>query len=153
MALRTIARSAFLVAVVAGAVGCTTVPRAPKEHDLAAKAFTAPPPGKANLFVFRDESLGGVAKLSVLLDSKLIGDTQGHTFIHTSVEPGPHKLVSKSENDFVLPFTAEPGKNVFVWQEVKMGVWSARSQLHLVDEAQGRQRVAACELVATPAGE
>ena len=39
-----------------------------------------------------------------------------------------------------------PGRNVFVWQEVKMGVLQARSALHLLDEATARERIGACSL-------
>ena len=34
----------------------------------------------------------------------------------------------------VLDFTAVKGKIYYVWQEVKMGLFAARSMLHMVDE-------------------
>jgi uncharacterized protein DUF2846 len=102
--------------------------------------------GKANLYVFRDESMGSAVKMSVLLDDKLLGDTAAKTFLLEAVDPGKHALVSKTENDARLDFTAEPGKNVYVWQEVKMGVLSARSALHLVEEAEAKPRINECNL-------
>lgn len=143
---KKLARSALVVALAVTAVGCVSIPRAPKERDAEVKAFKATP-GKANLYVFRDETFGSPNTMTVLLDGKLVGQTQGHTFLFAQVDPGPHKLVSQAENDFELPFTAAAGKNVFVWQEVKMGVIKARSNLQLVDEARGQQGVNACELV------
>lgn len=144
----TTPRMPLLVVLGALAAGCASVPKAPAELDLAAKEFRTTP-GKANLYVFRDEGLGSAVKMPVLLDGRLLGDTAAKTFLLTAVEPGAHTLLSKTENDAVLDFTAEPGKNVYVWQEVKMGVWSARSKLHLVDEASARARVNACELAVT----
>ena len=37
------------------------------------------------------------------------------------------------------------GKSYYVWQEVKMGMWMARSQLQEVDEQTGRKGVAECK--------
>ena len=62
------------------------------------------------------------------------------------IAPGVHEVASKTENDERMTFTSEPGKNVYVWQEVKMGVWSARSKLSLVDEPSARERIKACAL-------
>lgn len=127
------------------ATACASVPMAPPESDLAAKEFRTTP-GKTNLYVFRDESFGAAVKMSLVLDGRMLGDTAAKTFLLTSVDPGPHALVSKTENDARLEFTAEAGKNVYVWQEVKMGMWSARSALHLMDEAAARERVKECKL-------
>lgn len=138
--------SLLLVSLVASA--CASVPMASPELDRSAKEFLTTP-DKANLYVFRDESFGAAMKMSVMLDGRPLGDTAAKTFLLASIEPGPHALFSKAENDARLEFTAEPGKNVFVWQEVKMGVLMARSKLHLVDEADARPRVNACSLAAT----
>ncbi len=127
------------------ASACASVPMASPEMDLAAKEFRTTP-GKANLYVFRDESMGGAVKMSLILDGRLLGDTAAKTFLLEPLDPGPHALVSKTENDARLEFTAEAGKNVYVWQEVKMGVMSARSALHLVDEASARGRIAECKM-------
>ncbi len=127
------------------ASACASVPMASPEMDRTAKEFRNTP-GKANLYVFRDESLGGAVKMSVILDGRLLGDTAAKTFLVTPVDPGPHALVSKTENDARLDFTAEAGKNLYVWQEVKMGLMSARSALHLVDEASARERISECRM-------
>ncbi|HET8538575.1 MAG TPA: DUF2846 domain-containing protein [Anaeromyxobacter sp.] len=130
---------------VALLAACASVPKAPPELDRAAKEFKATP-GKANLYVFRDESLGAAVKMSVALDGAPLGDTAAKTFLLKTVAPGKHALVSKAENEDTLEFVAKPGENVFVWQEVKMGFGSARSKLSLVDAASAQPRVAQCEL-------
>ncbi len=127
------------------ASACASVPMASPELDRTAKEFRTTP-GKSNLYVFRDESMGGAVKMTVLLDGQLLGDTAAKTFLVATIPPGPHALVSKTENDARLDFTAEAGKNVYVWQEVKMGVWSARSALQLLDEASARPRIAECNM-------
>jgi hypothetical protein len=70
--------------------------------------------------------------------------------VFAQIEPGPHKIMSKAENDTDLAFTAEAGKNHFVWQKMKMGMWRARATLHLVDDQRGRSGVNACDLVQSP---
>jgi hypothetical protein len=39
---------------------------------------------------------------------------------------------------------AEAGKTYYIWQEVKMGLWMARSLLQEVDEETGRKGVSEC---------
>ncbi len=138
-------RVASLLALAVLATACASVPKAPPEADQFAKELR-PTPGKTNLYVFRDESLGGAVKMSVALDGRLLGDTAAKTFLLATVDPGKHALVSKAENDATLDFVAAPGQNVYVWQEVKMGVFSARSKLQLVDEANARPRINECSL-------
>jgi len=142
-------RGTLLAAAAAAAVlsGCASVPRATPEKDLAAKQFPAPSPGHAAVYVYRNEYYGSAARMSLLLNGQAVGDTTGHTFVWFWVGAGKHQIVSKAENEFVLDLDAKPGATYFVWQEAKMGMLSARSQLHLVDEATGKAGVAECQLV------
>jgi len=116
------------------------------EADAKAKTF-APTPGKANLYIYRNESMGGAVKMTVLMDGQLAGDTAAETFILKTVAPGAHTLISKTENDASLTVNTVAGKNYFIWQEVKMGVMSARSKLQEVDAATGMAAVKECKLV------
>jgi hypothetical protein len=52
---------------------------------------------------------------------------------------------SIAENTSLLRVTAEAGKAYFVWQEVKMGLWMARSQLQQVNDEVGRKGVGECK--------
>lgn len=142
----TILRRTLAAAALAALAACASVPKAPPERDLAAKQFAAPMPGQAALYVYRNESFGAAAKMGLILDGAYLGDTAANTFHWVTIAPGKHTIVGKAENDAVLEFEANPGQNVFVWQEVKMGVLQARSKLHLVDEASGRERVNSCKL-------
>jgi hypothetical protein len=138
-------RVASLIVVAVLATGCASVPKATLEADRFAKEFRTTP-GRTNLYVFRDETFGAAVKMTVALDGRILGDTAAKTFLLASVDPGSHALVSKTENDARLDFVAEPGKNVYVWQEVKMGVMMARSKLQLVDEESARARINECSL-------
>jgi len=147
MLKRIVALGALLA--VALASGCASVQMASPEQDTAAKSF-ATKPDKANIYVYRNETFGAALKMPVALDGKLVGDTAAKTYIFLEVAPGPHTVVSKTENDSSVALNAVAGRNYFLWQEVKMGLASARSELKQVDEATGRAGVAECKLVEAP---
>jgi PBP1b-binding outer membrane lipoprotein LpoB len=139
--------------VVAGALaaavlasGCASVQMASPEMDTSAKSY-AVKQNKANIYVYRNEVFGAAVKLGVLVDGTAVGDTASKTFLLLEVDPGSHTIVSKSENDATLKVDAVAGRNYFVWQEVKMGLWQPNSLLHLVDDATGKAGVAECKLV------
>lgn len=121
---------------------------APEESDLAAKKFE-PPAGLANLYVYRNESFGAAVRMSVALNGSLLGDTAAQTYLYTPIAPGRHTITSKAENDSEVVIDAQAGANYFLWQEVKMGVWSGRSLLQQVDDQSGRAGVLACRLART----
>lgn len=134
---------ALLIGVLAG---CASVPMASLEQDTAAKTY-AVKPGKANIYVYRNENFGAAIKMPVAIDGRLVGDTAAKTYLKVEVASGNHTVTSKTENDASVSLQTTAGKNYFVWQEVKMGMWSARSQLHQVDEATGKAGVDECKLV------
>jgi hypothetical protein len=127
-------------------VGCASVPMANIERDNMAKTF-APQADKANIYVYRNETFGAAIKLPVALDGRLVGDTASKTYFLFVVPPGEHKLITKAENDSILPLMVEAGRNYFVWQEIKMGLLAARANLQLVDESTGRKGVEECKLI------
>jgi hypothetical protein len=147
------ARRALTTAALLLLAACATVPKASPERDLSAKQFAAPPKGKAALYVFRNESMGGAVKMSLQLDGAPLGETGAKTFHWVTIAPGKHTLMGKAENESAIDFTAKAGENVFVWQEVKMGLFSARNRLQLVDDERGHAGVAECELAEAPPNE
>ena len=114
--------------------GCASVPMAPPEVDRAAKEFPAPPPGRSQVYVYRNESLGSAVRFDLTVDGFLVGSTGPKTYLLFPVTPGQHTLVSRAD---------------FVWQEVKMGMFSARSRLGLVEAVKGQAGVKACGLAVT----
>lgn len=140
--------TAVALAATVLATGCASVQMASPEMDSAAKTY-AVKPGMANIYVYRSEVMGAAVKMPVALNGKLVGDTGAKTFLLLQVPPGRHTIVSKTENDSTVTVDAAPGRNYFVWQEVKMGLMSARSALQLVDEATGKAAVSDLKLVHT----
>ena len=139
----------MLVGLLASTVlvtGCASVPMASAERDAQTKTFSVKP-DKANIYVYRNESMGAAVKMDVDFDGKPIGQTVAKSYFALEVAPGKHTLISKAENDSTLDVAAEAGKNYFIWQEVKMGILYARNKLQLVDDATGKTGVSECKLI------
>ena len=125
--------------------GCGSIPMGSAEDDVRAKSF-AVNPKKVVIYVYRRESLGFAVPMTVKLDGREVGRTVGQTYFMWEVDPGPHEIASYAEDAVTVKLNTEPGKYYYVWQEVKIGVWMARSLLHEVDEETGRQGVTECKL-------
>jgi hypothetical protein len=134
------------MAVVLSLTGCGTLHMADTKLDTARKTFAAPT-DKAGLYIFRNEHMGGAIVMKVSLDGKEVGRTGAMTYLYQELTPGRHKLTSHAENEDTLELDAKPGTLIYVWQEVKMGLLSARSKLHLAGEEQGRKGVHESRLV------
>ena len=130
--------------------GCATVPMGNVKQDTALKNFNAPNnKDKAGIYVYRNETFGAAIKMHIRLDGKVLGSTAANTYLYKEVEPGLHTISSLAENTDTLEVSARKGTLSYIWQEVKMGMWSARSKLHLVDESEGRKGVLESNLAET----
>lgn len=141
-----------LVILVLLLSGCAAVPMAPMDQDTNAKNFS-PAPNKASLYIYRNESFGAAIPMMVSVNGKALGQTAAQTYFRLNLIPGKYNVESHAENVSSLPLTAEAGKNYFVWQEVKMGMWMARSLLQQTDETTGRAGVIESKLIATSISE
>ena len=143
-------RSFWLLAALAASLlagGCASTPRASADLDARAKRFEAPPDGLSRLYIYRNELLGMLAGLDLSVDGRPAGTTKGKTYVIADVPAGPHVVVSEGEDTSSLNVNTQAGQSVFVWQEVKMGAFRARSRLALVTPEQGRAGVLESELV------
>ncbi|MBU1689610.1 MAG: DUF2846 domain-containing protein [Gammaproteobacteria bacterium] len=138
----------FVSVLVLLLTGCASVPMAPLDQDTKAKDFS-PVPNKASLYIYRNESMGAAIPMTVSVNGKALGQTAAQTYFRLNLLPGKYNIESHAENvsSFSLPVEAE--KNYFVWQEVKMGMWMARSLLQQVDEITGRAGVLESKLIAS----
>lgn len=127
-------------------VGCASVPMAPADQDAKAKQFT-PVSNKANVYIYRNENFGRAIPMTVSVNGKVLGQTAAQTYFWLQLNPGQYNLESHTENVSMLNLSAEPGKDYFVWQEVKMGLWAARSLLQQVDDKTGREGVLESKLI------
>ena len=85
--------------------------------------------------------------MAVTVNGKAIGETGAKTYFRLDVPAGAYTIGSHAENYSDTQVAAESGRNYFVWQEVKMGIWKARSELKQVDEKTGRTGVLESKLL------
>lgn len=137
---------AVWLAVLSLLGGCASVPMGSDEEDAAAKKF-APRTGAASLYIYRNETFGAAIPMSVAVNGKMLGQTAAQTYFHLSLRPGDYLVESHAENVSSLALSLEENRNYYVWQEVKMGFWMARSLLQQVDDAKGRAGVAESKLI------
>jgi len=146
MKIQHIAAAAIAIACLVS--GCASVNKAGRDSDTQAKTF-APVTDKAVVYIYRDEILGAAIKLHVAVDGVAVGDTGPKSFLQLALPPGPHTITSRGEKTSSLSLDAQAGQTYYVWQEVKMGMWSANSLLHKVDTEKGQDGVRDCDLLQT----
>ena len=137
------------IAVLALLSGCASVKMEDKAASDRAKQFAQPSAGRAGLYVYRDSNFGAALKKNIWVDDRCIGESAPNVFFITEVAPGNHKISTQSEfspND--LSLLVEAGKNYFVRQFIKMGVFVGGAGLEPVTEEQGKAAVAKLELAA-----
>ena len=127
--------------------GCASVPMAASNIDTAKKAFKAPPANKSGLYVYRDSYLGAALKKNIYLDGKFIGESAAKTYFYRDIMPGIHTVSTESEfsnNDMKLNTVG--GKNYFIRQYIKFGVFVGGAGLELKSEAEGKKGVLSTKL-------
>lgn len=128
--------------------GCASVNMATKEDSAKAKAFNQPSTSNAGVYIYRNSFVGKALKKDIWIDGKCIGESAPDVFFYTEVEGGKtHQVDTESEfspNTLELMFDA--GKNYFVRQFIKMGVFVGGAGLEQVSEEQGKTDIAKLEL-------
>ncbi len=129
-----------VIMISCGLVGCASVQMGDANRDAELKKFAAPA-NNGGIYVYRNETMGAAFRMAVELDGQPLGETAAHTYLYKEVAPGKHTITSKAENTDSVEVEVKPGKLNYIWQEVKMGGFSPRSKLHVVDEAEGQKGV------------
>ena len=128
--------------------GCASVPMESAQQSQLAKQFSPPENGKAALYIYRSGSFGGALKKYVWVDGECIGASAPNVFFYKEVR-GDAKHDISTESEFSpnhLSVYTESGKNYFIHQYMKMGVFVGGANLEVVDEAKGRADVEQLEL-------
>lgn len=143
-------RNFFILLIIItslGFVGCAKVPMAPSDQDIALKVFKIPKSDRSGIYIYRNCFVGAALKKTVYLDNKAIGESAENVYFYTTTNPGKHTLSTESEfsnND--LNIVTEGGKNYFIEQYIKIGVFVGGANLRLVDEETGKKGVLECNL-------
>lgn len=128
--------------------GCASVDMASKAESAKAKEFNPPNHGNAGVYIYRDSFVGKALKKDVWIDGKCIGESAPDVFFYTEVEGGKnHKIDTESEfSPNTLELMFETGKNYFIRQFIKMGVFVGGAGLEQIPVEQGKKDVAKLEM-------
>ncbi|MFV5263682.1 DUF2846 domain-containing protein [Acinetobacter courvalinii] len=135
--------------IVAGFIGCASVPPANDQLNEQAKKLAAPSEGKSAIYVYRSNSIVGAAlKKDVWVDGECLGETARGTFFLKEVLGNQEHTIS-TESEFSpnhLVLKTEAGKNYFVQQFMKPGVMVGGANLKQVDALTGEKAVSEYKL-------
>ncbi|MDG6894806.1 DUF2846 domain-containing protein [Volucribacter amazonae] len=122
--------------------GCAKTTMDSAENDAVAKQFITPPKGMTGIYIYRDSYFGSALKKNLYIDDNFIGESAPKVYFYKQVKAGPHKISTESEfsnND--LNINTEPGKNYFIRQYIKMGVFVGGANLEQVSEEKGKKAI------------
>src|SRR5207244_13172889 len=104
--------------------------------------------GFASIYIFRERGAGaGAADTKTLLDGRLAGPVDPHTFIALTVKPGSHTITASGSAIESVIIEAQAGHNYFVRQTPYFGWVQTGATLKRVSESEGVDAVRNCKLV------
>ena len=100
------------------------------------------------MYVYRNSFVGKALKKDIWIDGKCVGESAPDVFFHTEVQGGKtHKIDTESEfSPNTLELIFEAGKNYFIRQYIKMGVFVGGAGLEQVPEEQGKKDIGQLEM-------
>lgn len=134
---------AIVLVLSAVLTGCASVAVQDAVSENYAKEFNAPPSGWSGLYLYRTCNIMGMSlKKNLYVDGQYIGETSRCRFFYRLVEPGMHVLQTESEfseND--MSFNFIEGKNHYVKQYLRPGVFVAGANLEVMDEKEAKKDI------------
>lgn len=128
--------------------GCASVSLEDQAASDKAKQFAPPAEGNAGLYIYRNSPIGVALKKDIRVDGKCIGESAPNIFFYTEVKGNEtHEVSTESEfspNKLTMMFNA--GKNYFIRQYIKFGVFVGGADLELMLEDQGKSDVSKLSL-------
>jgi hypothetical protein len=127
--------------------GCVTPPP-PTAAEIQAKRFE-PVPGKAVVYLYRDQVNFPTVAAPIALDGSDVGANFAGTFFRFVVDPGEHRISGTVADIGSIRFKVEPNQIYFVQQTalVTRTVDLMGTVYNLVDPAVGRARVSEYQLI------
>ena len=94
----------------------------------------------------RPSAMGGLLAFKVFIDDEYYAYTTGKRFLYAFLDPGTHKIMTKSENKDEISIVFEEGKTYYFEQKVQLGIMKARNKIERIPEAEGRKKLSKCKL-------
>jgi hypothetical protein len=144
-------KTIFVIFLTTLMSGCASVKMESPEASNRAKQFATPNLGNSGLYIYRDSNLGAALKKNLWVDGKCIGESAPGVFFFTEVAGDKDHTVS-TQSEFspnkLTNFFAS-GKNYFIRQYIKLGVFIGGADLEVIPEEQGKSDVSKLALATT----
>ena len=131
-------------------VGCASVKMESKDASDKLKQFAPPSIGNSGLYLYRDSSFGAALKKNIFVDGQCVGQSAPNVFFYTEVAGGKVHVIS-TESEFspnTLALMIDAGKNYFIRQYIKMGLFVGGADLEAMSEENGKLAISQLELAA-----
>jgi hypothetical protein len=102
-----------------------------------------PTADKALIYILRSSFFGPLIQTKLAVDGEWKGVNRAHNYFFFALQPGLHYFCSQAENRSVLVLTAEAGKTYYIEQEMRYFPIKPRNELAILDDAEGRNELAA----------
>ena len=106
---------------------------------------TVEDPSKGRIYVMRPTSFGGAVSMNITDGGNPIGSTGAGGYLCWEREPGDVIVSSSSENTSRVSLPVRAGSIHYVLQNIRMGIWIARTDLEVVDEERGKKELKKCK--------
>jgi hypothetical protein len=122
--------------------GCASSVQYVRTPDLSKKIED---PTKGRIYVMRPSSLGYAVGMNVSDGGNPIGSTGAKGFLCWERDPGDVVVSSTSENTSRVSLAVRPGNSYYVLQNIRMGIWLARTELEVIGEEQAQKELKKCK--------
>jgi hypothetical protein len=102
------------------------------------------PAGKALLYVVRPTMWRNKVQTKFAINGEWVGINRGDNYFFVILDPGEYNFCTQAENKVTAKLAVEAGKTYYVQQKITMGYVLAQTEMHLLDEAEGKEALAKC---------
>ena len=102
-------------------------------------------PAKGRIYLLRPSSSGGSVGMNVADNGHPIGSTGPKGFLCWEREPGDVIVSSTAENTRRVSLPVRAGSIHYVLQNIRMGIWMARTELEVIDAERGALELKKCK--------
>jgi hypothetical protein len=126
----------------------SVIKASPEEKKTALQFVTDPTQGV--IYIYRNQYMGLLAGMDVILDGAFIGQTRGYCFYRLVVAPGTHVFSGAKSCQNTLSVEIGAGQIAYVEQEVVVGAIKGGYQYNLINDINKAQAgVRNCKLLLT----
>lgn len=128
---------------------CVAVPMASEKEDRLAKAFPAPPPDKARVYIVRRFKVEYQRTSDLFINGAAVAALGPETYLMLDLIPGQYLIRARTLDETDRQLTALPGQSYFVSYSLRRLFGKVTGTLDMADEKKGQALVSASKRART----